>query len=44
VVSESKSQFIAESVLYDGEGREIARGSGVFVKSRIALRQEIGYA
>jgi uncharacterized protein (TIGR00369 family) len=44
VVSESKTQYIAESVLYDAEGREIARGSGVFVKSRIALRKEIGYA
>lgn len=44
VVSESGSQFIAESVLYDGEGRQIARGSGVFVKSRIALGPEIGYA
>jgi uncharacterized protein (TIGR00369 family) len=44
VVSASKNQFIAESVLYDGEDREIARGSGVFVKSGIALTPGIGYA
>jgi uncharacterized protein (TIGR00369 family) len=44
VVSESAGQFTAESVLYNEDGREIARGSGVFVKSRIALSQEIGYA
>lgn len=44
VVNASKSQFVAESVLYDAEDREIARGSGVFVKSRIALTPEIGYA
>lgn len=44
VVSGSKSRFVAESVLYDGEGREIARGSGEFAKSRIALNSEIGYA
>ena len=44
VVSATKSQFVAESVLYDEEDREIARGSGLFVKSRIALTPEIGYA
>ncbi len=44
VVNASKNQFVAESVLYDAENREIARGSGVFVKSGIALAQEIGYA
>lgn len=44
VTGGSGSRYLAESVLYDGEGREIARGSGVFVKSRIALGREIGYA
>jgi len=44
VVNASKNQFVAEAVLYDGDGREIARGSGVFVKSGIALTPEIGYA
>ena len=44
VVRASGGRYHAESVLHDGEGREIARGSGVFVKSRIALGREIGYA
>jgi uncharacterized protein (TIGR00369 family) len=44
VVSSSKNQFVAESILYDAQEREIARGSGVFVKSKIALTPEIGYA
>ncbi len=44
VVSSTKNQFIAESILYDADEREIARGSGVFLKSKIALTPEIGYA
>lgn len=44
VVNASKKQFVAEAVLYDGDDREIARGSGVFVRSGIALTPEIGYA
>lgn len=38
------NQIIAESVLYDERGKEAARGSGVFVKSKVALSPEIGYA
>jgi uncharacterized protein (TIGR00369 family) len=37
LVSQTKSQFIAESIAYDSEGREIGRGSGLFVKSKIRL-------
>lgn len=37
------NQIIAESVLYDARGKEAARGSGVFVKSKVALSAEIGY-
>lgn len=44
VVNRNRTQFIAESVLLDGELREIARASGVFVRSKIALSSEIGYA
>ncbi|MBP7583820.1 MAG: PaaI family thioesterase [Spirochaetes bacterium] len=44
VVNASKSQFVAESILYDTEEREIARGSGIFVRSKIALTPAIGYA
>lgn len=37
VVNRNRSQIIAESVAYDAAGREVARGSGVFVRSRVAL-------
>jgi uncharacterized protein (TIGR00369 family) len=43
VVNSSDAQFLAESVLYDQDGQEIARGNGVFVKSKIELSPEIGY-
>lgn len=43
VVNATNSSFLAESVLYDGEGNEIARGSGNFVKSKIKLTAEMGY-
>lgn len=37
VVNFNRSQFIAESILYDDEGREIARGNGIFVRSQNKL-------
>jgi len=43
VVNANKSQWIAEAVVYDGEGREIGRGNGVFVRSKIALSKMPGY-
>ena len=44
VTSISKNLFIAESVLYAGEGdRQIARGSGSFMKSKILLNTVPGY-
>lgn len=43
VVNSTKSQFIAESVLYDSEGKEIARGSGIFVRGRFELAEAAGY-
>ena len=43
VVSRSKRLFIAESILYDSRGKEIARGSGSFVKGRVPLTPDIGY-
>jgi uncharacterized protein (TIGR00369 family) len=43
VVNSTKTQYLAESILYDAENREIARGSGVFVKGRAKLTPEIGY-
>ena len=43
VVHASGNVFIAESLLFDIEEREIARGSGSFVKSKIKLSSDIGY-
>ena len=43
VVNTTRSQFIAESILYDSKDREIARGMGSFVRSAIELTREIGY-
>jgi uncharacterized protein (TIGR00369 family) len=35
--------FFAEARLTDGDGNQIARGSGTFARSRISLTPEIGY-
>ncbi len=43
VVNQNNSQFIAESILYDSNDNEIARATGVFVRSKIPLSEEIGY-
>lgn len=43
IVNQGRSQFIAESVLYDSSEKEIARASGLFVRSGILLSKEIGY-
>jgi len=39
----STNLFIADAVLYDERDRIVGRGSGNFMKSRIALSDEIGY-
>ena len=43
VVHRSRNLFIAESHLLSMEGKELARGSGTFVRSRFPLSPEIGY-
>jgi uncharacterized protein (TIGR00369 family) len=43
VVSQTKSMLLAESVVTDAEGHEIARGMGSFVRSRIRLEDVPGY-
>jgi uncharacterized protein (TIGR00369 family) len=43
VVSRSKRLYIAEGVLVDARGREIARGSGTFMPSTRTLAADIGY-
>jgi uncharacterized protein (TIGR00369 family) len=44
VVNEGRTQFLAEAVLTDDDGREIGRGSGTFVRGRSPLSADIGYA
>jgi uncharacterized protein (TIGR00369 family) len=39
----TKTQFFAESVLYDQDNNQIARGSGTFVRGKTKLTPEIGY-
>jgi uncharacterized protein (TIGR00369 family) len=43
VVNRNKSQFIAEAVLYGEDGKEVGRGNGVFVRSKIRLGDALGY-
>jgi uncharacterized protein (TIGR00369 family) len=44
VVHRSRRLFVAESELVDSQGREIARGSGTFMRSNVPLSPELGYA
>ena len=39
----SKNLFVAESILYNEEGKEIALGTGNFAKSKVPLSEAIGY-
>jgi len=43
VVSRGRSQLVAEAVAHDDVGRQVARGSGIFVPSRIPLASIPGY-
>lgn len=42
-LGKSDDRYLAESVLTDPEGQEIARGSGTFVESTLPLSPQIGY-
>jgi uncharacterized protein (TIGR00369 family) len=43
VVHRSRQIFIADAELFDQHARQVARGSGSFMRSQIALTTEIGY-
>lgn len=43
VVHENPNQYLAESVLEDDDGNQLARATGTFVPSNIELSAEIGY-
>lgn len=42
LVHANRSQFITQSVIYDAEDREIGRASGVFVRGKVPLTEDIG--
>jgi uncharacterized protein (TIGR00369 family) len=43
VVNATKTQIIADSVLYNEAGKELARGTGTFMRGRTPLDEKIGY-
>ena len=43
VVHRGRSQCLAEAVLRDDDGREVGRGSGMFVRSNMACADARGY-
>ncbi|MCP4655613.1 MAG: PaaI family thioesterase [bacterium] len=43
VIHRSRRLWVADSVLVDSAGREISRGSGTFMRSRITLSPDVGY-
>jgi uncharacterized protein (TIGR00369 family) len=44
VAHRSRNLTVADSVAYDSEGRQVARGTGSFMRSQIALSSDIGYS
>jgi len=43
VVGSSEDHCLTEAVVQDGEGNELGRGAGIFVKTEIPLSSEMGY-
>src|SRR5271168_2376207 len=43
VLSRSKRLYIAEGILLDDRGKEVARGTGTFLPSSLPLTPDIGY-
>ena len=43
VVNQTRKQIIAEAVVYGGDGLEIGRGNGVFVRGKSPLVKALGY-
>lgn len=39
----SRNLYVAEAILYNEDGKEIAFGTGNFAKSKILLSEDIGY-
>lgn len=43
MANKNRTQFIAESVVYDSERREIGRANGIFVRSKVNLSEIDGF-
>ena len=43
VVNQTRKQIIAEAVVYDENGEEIGRGSGIFVRGKMPLVDAAGF-
>ncbi|MCK5835823.1 MAG: hypothetical protein KAH09_01035 [Desulfobacula sp.] len=43
VVNKNSTQFIAESIVYGSNNKEVGRGNGVFVRSKLLLSEVKGY-
>ncbi len=43
VTHETRSSFVADAVLTNEDGDQLARGSGAFVRSKVPLTPEMGY-
>ena len=43
VLNRGKSQFIAETVVSDSDGKEVGRGNGIFTVSKLPLANAPGY-
>jgi uncharacterized protein (TIGR00369 family) len=43
LVNSTRSQYIGESILFTDKDEEIARGNGVYIRSKIQLTPEMGY-
>jgi uncharacterized protein (TIGR00369 family) len=43
VVSKTRSLIVADTVVHDGAGAQLARGTGTFMRSAVPLTEEIGY-
>ena len=44
LVNSTRSQFISEAVLYNSNNEEIARGNGIYVRSKMKLDKCSGYS
>jgi uncharacterized protein (TIGR00369 family) len=43
VIGSTDDHCLAEAVVLDGEGNELGRGTGIFVKSEVPLSSDLGY-